>query len=56
MAMDESSTSYHVCVGLCSRLPFPTRKPCFILKDLVCELRVACISFCQQAVENTTMA
>lgn len=50
----ESSASYHVCVRLCSGLPLPTRETRFILKNLICELCVARISFCQQAVENTS--
>lgn len=51
-----SSTSYHICVGLCSRFPLATRKTCFILKDFICELGVASICFCQQTFESSSTA
>ena len=50
----ESRTSYYICVRLCSRFPLPTGETRFILKNLICELCVARISFCQQAAENTS--
>lgn len=56
MSVGKTSIAYHICVGLCSRFPLTTRKPCFILKNLICELCVACICFCQQTLENTTIA
>lgn len=45
---------YHICIGFCSRLPVPTRKSGFILKNLISKLSVACVRFCQQAAEHTT--
>lgn len=45
---------YHVCIRLCGRLPLPTGETCFVLKNFIHELCMACVGFCQQAAERTS--
>ncbi len=45
--------SHHISKRFSGRFPFTTREASFVLVDLICEFRMACVSLCKQTESST---